>query len=387
MDISYIINEYGEERAEYLNSVSPPIFQTSMTCFPSVEAMRQSLANESETPFYTRGNNPTTDILRKKMAALEATEDSLILSSGSAAVAAAVLSFVQTGDHIVCVQKSYSWTNKLLNNWLKRFGVETTMIDGTRAENYEKAIRSNTKILFLESPNSFTFELQDIEAVAKIAQKHNLISIIDNSYSSPLLQQPAQMGIDLVVHSGTKYLGGHSDALAGVICGSKVHIRKIFEAEFMTLGGVISPFNAWLLLRGLRTLPIRMQRVAETTPKIVDFLAQHPKVSKIYYPFHPSHPQYELAKKQMKSPAGQFSIELRAESIEQVELFCNSLRAFLMAASWGSYESLIFPACTLYTSQNYHTAPFHWGLIRFYIGLEEADYLIADLAQALEKIS
>jgi cystathionine beta-lyase len=386
MDISYIINEYGEERAEYLNSVSPPIFQTSMTCFPSVEAMRQSLANESETPFYTRGNNPTTDILRKKMAALEATEDSLIFGSGSAAVAAAVLSFVQTGDHIVCVQKPYSWTNKLLNLWLKRFGVEVTMIDGTQAQNYEKAIKPNTKILFLESPNSFTFELQDIEAVAKIAKKYGLLSIIDNSYASPLFQQPATMGIDLVVHSGTKYLGGHSDALAGVVCGSKAHIKKIFEGELMTLGAVISPFNAWLLLRGLRTLPIRMQRVAETAPKIVDFLAAHPKVSKIYYPFHPSHPQYELARKQMKSPAGQFSIELKAESIEQVELFCNSLKRFLLAASWGSYESLIFPACTLYTSQNYHTAPFHWSLIRFYIGLEEPEYLIADLKQALEKV-
>jgi len=170
--------------------------------------------------------------------------------------------------------------------------------------------------------------LQDIEAVAAIAQKHKIISIIDNSYASPLLQQPAKMGIDLIVHSGTKYLGGHSDALAGVLCGSKGHIKKIFEGELMTLGAVISPFNAWLLLRGLRTLPIRMQRVAETTPKIVDFLANHPKVSKVYYPFHQSHPQYELAKKQMKTPAGQFSIELKAESIEQVELFCNSLRSF-----------------------------------------------------------
>ncbi|GAB4134298.1 MAG: bifunctional L-alanine/L-glutamate racemase [Raineya sp.] len=386
MDISYIINEYGENRSEYLNSVSPPIFQTSMTCFPSVEAMRQSLVRESETPFYTRGNNPTTDILRKKMAALEASEDSLIFSSGSAAVAAAILSFVQTGDHIVSVQKPYSWTNKLLNLWLRRFGVEVTMIDGSQAQNYEQAIKPNTKILFLESPNSFTFELQDIEAIAKIAKKYNLISIIDNSYASPLFQQPITMGIDMVVHSGTKYLGGHSDALAGVLCGSKNHIKKIFEGEFMTLGATISPFNAWLLLRGLRTLPLRMQKVAESTPKIVDFLAKHPKVRKIYYPFHPCHPQYELAQKQMKKPAGQFSIELKAESIEQVEVFCNSLKRFLMAASWGSYESLIFPACTLYTSQNYNTAPFHWSLVRFYIGLEEADYLIEDLTQALEKM-
>ncbi len=386
MDLSYIINELGEERENYLYSVAPPIFQTAMSCFPNVEAMRQSLAKESETPFYTRGNNATTDILRKKMAALEATEDALIFASGSAAIAAAVLSVVQTGDHIVCVQKPYSWTNKLLNLWLKRFGVSATMIDGTSPENYEKAILPNTKALFLETPNSFTFELQDIEEVVKIAQRHKLTTILDNSYATPLLQQPATMGIDMIVHSATKYLSGHSDTVGGVLCGTKAHLKKIFESELMTLGGIISPFNAWLILRGLRTLPIRMQRVAETTPKIVNFLASHPKVSRVYYPFHPSHPQYELAQKQMKAPAGQFSIELKAESIDAVERFCNSLKRFLLAASWGSYESLIFPACTLYTSENYATAPFHWSLVRFYVGLEESDALIADLEQALTQI-
>ncbi|PKQ70523.1 trans-sulfuration enzyme family protein [Raineya orbicola] len=386
MDISYIINELGEERENYLYSVAPPIFQTAMSCFPSVEAMRQSLAKESETPFYTRGNNATTDILRKKMAALEETEDALIFASGSAAIAAAVLSVVETGDHIVCMQKPYSWTNKLLNLWLKRFGVSATMIDGTKPENYEKAIQPNTKLLFLETPNSFTFELQDIEAVVKIARKYNLTTILDNSYATPLNQKPATIGVDMVVHSATKYLAGHSDAVGGVLCGKKVHLKKIFESEFMTIGGIISPFNAWLILRGLRTLPIRMQRVAETTPKIVNFLASHPKVSKIYYPFHPSHPQFELAKKQMKAPTGQFSIELKADNMQAVERFCNNLRRFLLAASWGSYESLIFPACTLYTSENYASAPFHWSLIRFYIGLEESDALIADLEQALAQI-
>jgi cystathionine beta-lyase len=386
MDISYIINELGEDRELYMNSVAPPIFQTSMTCFHTAEAMRQSLAKESETPFYTRGNNPTTDILRKKLAALEDSEDCLVFSSGSAAVAAAVLSCVKAGDHIVCVQKPYSWTNKLLNTWLSRFGVSTTMVEGSNAENFEKVIEPNTRIIFLESPNSFTFEIQDVEHIVRIARKYGIITIIDNSYASPLNQKPIEMGVDMVVHSGTKYLGGHSDAVAGVLCGSKSQIKKIFDGEFMTLGGVISPFNAWLLLRGLRTLPLRMDRVAQTTPLIVDFLAQHPKVKKVYYPFHPSHPQYELAKRQMKKPAGQFSIEIDAQSIEEVERFCNSLKRFLMAASWGSYESLIFPACTLYSSENYGSAPFHWSLIRFYIGLEEPEVLIADLQQAFDKI-
>jgi cystathionine beta-lyase/cystathionine gamma-synthase len=260
------------------------------------------------------------------------------------------------------------------------------MVEGSNAENFEKVIEPNTRIIFLESPNSFTFEIQDVEHIVRIARKYGIITIIDNSYASPLNQKPIEMGVDMVVHSGTKYLGGHSDAVAGVLCGSKSQIKKIFDGEFMTLGGVISPFNAWLLLRGLRTLPLRMDRVAQTTPLIVDFLAQHPKVKKVYYPFHPSHPQYELAKRQMKKPAGQFSIEIDAQSIEEVERFCNSLKRFLMAASWGSYESLIFPACTLYSSENYSSAPFHWSLIRFYIGLEEPEVLIADLQQAFDKI-
>ncbi len=386
MDLYYIINELGEERENYLYSVAPPIFQTAMSCFPNVEAMRQSLANESETAFYTRGNNATTDILRKKMAAFEETEDALIFASGSAAIAAAVLSVVEIGDHIVCVQKPYSWTNKLLNQWLKRFGVSTTMIDGTNPENYEKAIQPTTKLFFLESPNSFTFELQDIEAVVKIAQKYNLTTILDNSYATPLNQKPVTMGVDMVVHSATKYLSGHSDTVAGILCGKKTHLKKVFESELMTIGGIVSPFNAWLILRGLRTLPIRMQRVAETTPQIVNFLASHPKVSRVYYPFHPSHPQFELAQRQMKAPTGQFSIELKAPNINAVERFCNSLKKFLLAASWGGYESLIFPACTLYTSENYATAPFHWSLVRFYIGLEEPHLLIADLEQALAQI-
>lgn len=386
MDLSYIINELGEEREQYLQSAAPPIFQTSMFCFKDVAAMRHSLAHESETHFYTRGNNPTTDILRKKVAALEGAEDALIFASGSAAIGAAVMSQLRQGEHVVCVQKPYSWTNKLLNLLLARFGVESTMIDGTDAENFEKAIRPNTRMLFLESPNSFTFELQDIAAVVAIARKHGLITILDNSYASPLNQSPIALGVDMVVHSATKYLGGHSDSVAGVLAGSKALMQQIFASEFMTLGGIISPFNAWLILRGLRTLPVRMKQVAESTPQIVDFLAAHPKVAQVYYPHHPSHPQYALAQKQQCRPAGQFSIRLQADTMEEVELFCNSLKRFLLACSWGGYESLIFPACTLYGSENYENPYLHWSLIRFYVGLEEPEVLIEDLRQALGKL-
>ncbi len=220
MDISHILNHLGEERENYFNAVSPPIIQTSNFCFKTVDEMRKALQIEFEIPFYTRGYNPTVAILRKKIAALEKSEDALIFGSGSAAIAAAVMSSVKSGEHVICVQKPYSWTNKLLNNLLSKYGVETTMIDGISAENFQKAIQKNTRLIFLESPNSWTFEMQDISAICKLAKKKNITTIIDNSYSSPLFQQPVSLGADMVVHSATKYLSGHSDVVCGVLCGT-----------------------------------------------------------------------------------------------------------------------------------------------------------------------
>ncbi|MFY7788792.1 MAG: trans-sulfuration enzyme family protein, partial [Thermoflexibacteraceae bacterium] len=351
----------------------------------TVDAMRHALKRESSVPFYTRGCNPTIEQLNHKMAALEGAEAALSFGSGSAAVAAAVMANVQAGDHIVCVQKPYSWTYKLLTQIMARFGVESTFVDGQNPKNIEKAIRPTTKIVYLETPNSFTFELQDIRAIAKIAKKHHCITIVDNSYCTPMNQQPIQLGADIVVHSATKYISGHSDAVGGVLCASQAMVDKIFAGEFMTLGGIISPFNAWLMLRGLRTLPIRLKRVAKTTKKIVKFLEKHPQVEKIYYPFLPSHPQYKLAKKQMEQRGGLFSVVIKAD-LKGTELFCNSLQRFLMGASWGGYESLIYPACAMYDSANYSTTTLPYNIIRFYIGLEEPEVLLADLEQAFERI-
>lgn len=387
MDLSYIINELGENREEYFNAVTPPLVQSTNFSFASVAAMREALKDEANVPFYTRGSNPTIDLLRKKMAALEGTEDSLIFASGSGAMAAAVMSQVNSGDHIVCVQKPYGWTNKLLNILLPRFGVQTTMVDGQEALNYEKAIQPNTKLLILESPNSFTFELQDVVAVAAIARKHSIITIMDNSCATPLNQSPVAMGIDMVVHSATKYLGGHSDSVAGVVCGTKQMIQKVFASEFMTLGAVVSPFNAWLLLRGLRTLSLRIDRAAQSTLPIAEFLEKHPKVAKVYYPFLASHPQYELARRQMRQGGGQLTIELKSNLLADTELFCDSLKRFLIATSWGGYESLIYPSAVLVSSANYDSPNLNWKLIRLYIGLEDPQVLMEDLEQALSKVS
>lgn len=383
MDISKIINELGEDRTLHFGAVTPPIYQSSNFCFPDVATIRASLVDEMDVPFYTRGHNPTVAILRKKVAALEGTEEALIFSSGSASIAAAVMHSVQAGDHVVCVEKPYSWTDKLLNDMLVRYGVETTMVDGTDPTNYAAAIRPNTKLIYLESPNSLTFELQDISAVTAIAREHGITTILDNSYATPLNQRPAALGVDIIVHSASKYLSGHSDLVAGVLCTSRGRAEKIFHAEFMTLGGNISPHDAWLILRGLRTLPIRMERIAQTTPKVVQFLENHPKVERMIYPHSPSHPQHALALQQQSRPAGQFSVLLKAENIAAVDRFTDALERFLIACSWGGYESLVFPICALYASENYGESSLPWNMVRFFVGLEETDVLISDLEQAL----
>jgi cystathionine beta-lyase/cystathionine gamma-synthase len=215
--------------------------------------MRKGLQKEFEEPFYTRGYNPTIAILREKLAALEGSEDALVFSSGSAAMAAAVMSVVKSGDHVVCVQKPYSWTNKLLNKLLVNYGVETTMADGTNTDTFITFCKPNTKLIILESPNSWTMELQDIEAICEFARTKNITTIIDNSYSTPLLQNPVSMGADIVIHSSSKYINGHSDVVSGVLCASKEIVSRIFAKELMTIGSIISPNDAWLMIRGLRT--------------------------------------------------------------------------------------------------------------------------------------
>jgi cystathionine beta-lyase/cystathionine gamma-synthase len=237
----------------------------------------------------------------------------------------------------------------------------------------------------LESPTSFMMELQDLKAVAALAKQHEITTIIDNSYATPLYQNPAELGIDIVVHSASKYLGGHSDLIAGVICGTEKMIRKLFSQEYLAFGGIITPDNAWLILRGLRTLPVRMKQISETTQKVVCFLEDHPKIDKVLWPFAKSYPKYELARQQMKGAGGLFSFTLKTKEMEKVDMFCNKLKRFLLACSWGGYESLVFPGSVLYSSMNNNKAiPFN--LIRMYAGLEEPAVLIQDIEQALEYV-
>lgn len=384
-DLSHILTHLGEDRERGYDAVVPPIVQSGNFTYPTVAAMRATVQQEFDKPLYTRGFNPTVAVLRKKIAALERAEDALVFSSGSAAIAAAVISFVKAGDHIVCVRKPYSWTKKLLAELLSRFGVDHTFVDGTDPEDYRRAIQPNTKFFILESPNSLTFELQDLAAVSAIAKEHRIVTLCDNSFNSPLFQRPIAHGIDMVAHSATKYLNGHSDVVAGVLAGSHAHMRQVMAKEFMTLGAAPSPHDAWLLVRGLRTLELRMHRSADSAEKVARFLEGHPKVARVHWPGLESHPQHVLAKRQMDRVAGLMSIELDAPDEAAVERFCDALKTFLIAVSWGGYESLQWPVCALKGPSGYYTdLPF--TMVRLYIGLEDPDLLIRDLEQALARI-
>ncbi len=386
MDTSFILNEFAEDRENYFNAVAPPIMQTSNFVFKTVAEMRSAFANEYSTYLYSRGRNPTVDILRKKLAALDGAEDCLVFNNGAAATFAGVLANVKSGDHIVCVDKPYTWTQKMCNDILPRFGVTTTYIDGTSIENFERAVLPNTALIYLESPNSWDYKLQDLQAVAELAKAEDIVTIIDNSYCTPLYQKPIEMGIDLAMQTATKYISGHSDTLGGVLSGSKQMIEKIFNSEYMNIGSGIQPFNAWLLIRGLRTLPARLDRINASTKKVVEFIKHHPKVESIIFPFDESFPQYELAKKQMKEACGLFTFIIKADNITQIENFCNNLQHIFMAVSWGGHESLIIPKCSGIVPDSFDATNKEHRMLRLYVGLEEPEYLIKDMEQAFEKM-
>ena len=239
---------------------------------------------------YSRGLNPTVEILRKKLAALDGAEDCLVFNSGAAAIFAGILANVKAGDHIVSVRSPYTWAQRMFDVVLPRFGVTTTYIDGTKIENWEQATQPNTTLYYLESPNSWNFALQDIRAVVALAKSKSIITLIDNSYCTPLQQNVIEMGIDLAIQTATKYISGHSDTLGGVLCGSHSMIKRIFDSEYLNIGSGIQPFNAWLLIRGLRTLPIRLNRINQSTAQLINFLKQHPKIESIIFPVRPIFP-------------------------------------------------------------------------------------------------
>lgn len=387
MDLSFILNELGEDRENYFNAVAPPVMQTTNFAFNTVSELRDAMADEFDTNIYSRGQNPTVNILRKKLAALDGAEDALLFNSGVGAISIAVLSLLKAGDHAISVKSPYSWTNKLFDKILPKFGITTSFVDGTDPENFERAVLKETRLIFLESPSTFNYQLQDIKKIAAFAHSRGIVTIIDNSYCTPLFQQPIKMGIDLVAQSATKYIGGHSDVVGGVLTGSRTMIKRIFENEFMNMGTMLSPNSAWLLLRGLRTLPLRLNRSFESAKLLTAWLSKHEAIEKVIWPFSPDFEQAALAAEQMQGCGGLFSFILKDSSFEKIENFCNNLQHLLIAVSWGGHESLVIPAIASMKKEDYRTDNKQHQLIRLYVGLEEPDYLIADLNKSLAKIS
>jgi cystathionine beta-lyase/cystathionine gamma-synthase len=284
------------------------------------------------------------------------------------------------------VHHPYSWTAHLFDQILSRFGVSVTYADGTDTEQFLSYVKDNTTLIYLESPNSWWLDIQDLKAIGDFARSRGIVTMIDNTYCTPLNQRTIDFGIDIAMQTATKYIGGHSDTLGGVLTGSAEMMRKIFLSEYLCAGNGIQPFNAWLLLRGLRTLPARLDRITRSTLKVLDYLKTVPQIESLIFPLDPSFPQYELAKKQMKGASGLISFYIKADNIEMIEKFCDGLKAFRMAVSWGGHESLIIPKCAGMKREAFDPANPTHRLIRLYIGLEEPEFLINDLANSFNGI-
>ena len=387
MDISYIINELAEERENYFNAVSPPIAQTSNFVFNTVAELSKAFEDEMGGYLYSRGLNPTVEILRKKLAALDGAEDCLVFNSGAAAIFAGVFANVKSGDHIVSVNAPYTWAQRMFDVILPRFNVTTTYIDGKTISNWQHATMNNTTLYYLESPNSWDFALQPVKEVVALARSKGITTFIDNSYCTPIHQRPIEMGIDMAMQTATKYIGGHSDTLGGVLSGTKAMMKKIFDSEYLNIGSGIQPFNAWLLNRGLRTLPARLDRITKTSKEVLKFLKQHPKIESVIFPFDESFPQYELAKQQMTGACGLMTMVLKTNKRDEIVRFCESLKHIMIAVSWGGHESLVIPMCSGSPVSDFDPSNAEHRYVRLYVGLEDADYLIKDLNEALKKVT
>lgn len=384
-EISDILLHMGEHDLPF-GAVSPPIFQTSIFSFPSFDAFQEALSDEPSHYIYTRGNNPTVNLCEEKLAALEHGARAKLVTSGVAAISLAIFSCLKGNDHIIMVEDSYDWAHYIAGTYLSRYGVECTFVDGRDIKNFENAIRPNTRVIYLESPTSFTFRLQNLEAVSALAKKHGIKTIIDNTWATPIFQNPLDYGIDFVVHSASKYIGGNSDILGGVIVGkSEEDMVHLFETEFQALGPVPDPMMAWLILRNLRTLHVRLPIHYQNALKVAKFLEGRDEIESVLYPMLDSYEQKELARKQLRGGSGLFSFRLKTREVEAVRRFTDSLYYFKKAVSWGGYESLVFPAATHY-KKGEAVPDDKVSLVRVHIGLEDPDVLIADLEKALKTL-
>ncbi|MGA8153253.1 MAG: PLP-dependent aspartate aminotransferase family protein [Terriglobales bacterium] len=372
----------GSDLRKKNGPLSTPIYQTST--FEVTDNEQQVRATPTDM-FYTRYGNPTHTVVEKAIAELEGTERALLFASGMNALTTAILALLQSGDHIVAQRDIYGGAAKFLGQWLPKLGIETTFVDTTDYEQHERAIRPNTRLIHLESPTNPMVRIVDLRRVAAIAKRHNLITMIDSTFATPINCRPAEYGIDLVMHSGTKYFGGHSDLICGVIAGSDELLRKIHDTR-TTLGGCMDPHAAWLLLRGIKTLAVRVERQNENALRVAQFLLGHPQVRRVHYPFVEGHPQRALAMEQMRGGGGIVSFEVEGTG-EDARRLTESLSLFTLAPSLGGVDSLVcIPVLTSHAmipEEHRAKSGITEQMIRLSVGIENADDLIGDLEQAL----
>jgi cystathionine beta-lyase/cystathionine gamma-synthase len=370
----------AHDETNAFDAVVPPIVQTSLFTFSTYAEMEETYRGLKVRPTYSRGLNPTVRMFEEKLAELEGAEDALGFGSGMAAISSTILTFVKPGDRILCVRHLYPDTYRLCQTLLARFGVVATYVDG-RDEEAVAAALPGAALFYMESPTSWTMETHDIGALAALAKRHNVLTMIDNSWATPVFQRPIGQGVDLVLHSASKYLGGHSDVVAGAVAGSKELIGKIRSSTLPYLGGKLSPFDAWLLIRGLRTLPIRMKAHEAAALSIACRLAAHDAVASVQHPGLGNQLPASLY-----GTSGLFSFTFKPGI--DIPAFADKLRLFKLGVSWGGHESLVVPAEVVRKQAAGPNSALDFGIdprcVRLHVGLEGADVLWSDLAGAID---
>jgi methionine-gamma-lyase len=376
----------GETPDPTTGALVPPIVLGNTFHLGTAENGAAVFAGEKEGYVYSRWGNPTVATLERKVAALENAEAALASASGMAAIATSVLHFVRAGDHIVSAKAIYPSTFHLFDTQLRGLGIETTFVDATDPQNVARALKTKTKLVYLETPGNPLLSLCDLQTMAQIAQDAHAVTICDNTFATPYNQRPLDLGIDVVVHSATKYLCGHGDAVGGIIAGKNDFISECSVETLRYYGAVLSPFNAYMILRGIATFPLRLARHNENATTVADCLEQHPKVERVFYPGLPSHPQHALAKKQMSGFGGMVCFELKG-GVEAGARLMNSVRLCALATSLGDARSLIsHPASTSHVVLSREARLAQGvtdGLVRLSVGLEDVEDIVADLEGGL----
>jgi cystathionine beta-lyase/cystathionine gamma-synthase len=366
--------------------VCTPIYQTSTFEVTDNDEQQRVTATDR---YYTRWGNPTNTVAEQTVAALEGVEAARTFASGMGAITTTIMALLKAGDHIVAQRDIYGGVTKFLSQWLPRLGIETTFVDTTDYAQHARAIRPNTKLLYLESPTNPSLRIVDFKKMAALAKQHGLVSMVDSTFGTPINQHPAEYGIDLVMHSGTKYLSGHADLTCGVVAGSQNLIEQINETR-TTLGNCMDPHAAWMLIRGMKTLAVRVARQNENALRVAEFLEQHAKVRRVHYPFLKSHPQQAIAREQMSGGGGMVTFEVQGTG-EDARRISEAMRLFTLATSLGGVESLVsIPVLTshaMISAGQREQMGVTEQMVRLSVGIESADDLIADLDHALEAIS